>query len=544
MQLSQEFNRQEDIDYYIRRQESLKSVSAALNNSSISTSDRINLEEFFESFFNAEYRKSNSHITLLMEKNEALIKEIETLNQNSNSSTIENSEIQSYNKSIKFTEFSQNISIQPFYKNTLIQEKDKIIEESKREAEAIKNENYELRNTLTKYEYEIEAFKNKKKSWKSKNLNVESQKLKVSMQSNQDELFPSFVEEEHYNPKTAEIIEKEICIKTFENLLSENEQNIKTLTDLIDDKDKLLSDLNNKMIILKNQKDELSEKTTENESKNKSLNETISKIENDYSCLKKTLDDVLAEKLLASKNFEQEKSKLIESLDQKINSKEIEFNSNLEQFIIKFEEVSSKNEKLKSENEKLNKTIADLDQSLSKLNLISEKSNLELKRIEVEKQELLKAKTEDKKKLKLLDDVYNRVNSQYEREKLLLGNKTQEVSNLENKLKQKAENIKQLKDENDRLSNIAEENKKIKDENHRLKNVELACENVVFQRNNEFLAFRGVFYNLKGLVQELLNEIFDIDNLTRCLNCGSEIKSGDHCKGCQEPIMLKLQGYY
>ena len=69
------------------------------------------------------------------------------------------------------------------------------------------------------------------------------------MQSNQDELFPSFVEEEHYNPKTAEIIEKEICIKTFENLLSENEQNIKTLTDLIDDKDKLLSDLNNKMII-------------------------------------------------------------------------------------------------------------------------------------------------------------------------------------------------------------------------------------------------------------------------------------------------------
>ena len=51
MQLSQEFNRQEDIDYYIRRQESLKSVSAALNNSSISTSDRINLEEFFESFF-------------------------------------------------------------------------------------------------------------------------------------------------------------------------------------------------------------------------------------------------------------------------------------------------------------------------------------------------------------------------------------------------------------------------------------------------------------------------------------------------------------
>ena len=99
-----------------------------------------------------------------MEKNEALIKEIETLNQNSNSSTIENSEIQSYNKSIKFTEFSQNISIQPFYKNTLIQEKDKIIEESKREAEAIKNENYELRNTLTKYEYEIEAFKNKKKS--------------------------------------------------------------------------------------------------------------------------------------------------------------------------------------------------------------------------------------------------------------------------------------------------------------------------------------------------------------------------------------------
>ena len=119
------------------------------------------------------------------------------------------------------------------------------------------------------------------------------------LESNQDELFPSFVEEEHYNPKTAEIIEKEICIKTFENLLSENEQNIKTLTDLIDDKDKLLSDLKNKMIILKNQKDELSEKTTENVSKNKSLNETISKIENDYSCLKKTLDDVLAEKLLA-----------------------------------------------------------------------------------------------------------------------------------------------------------------------------------------------------------------------------------------------------
>ena len=48
------------------------------------------------------------------------------------------------------------------------------------------------------------------------------------MQSNQDELFPSFVEEEHYNPKTAEIIEKEICIKTFENLLSENEQNKQT----------------------------------------------------------------------------------------------------------------------------------------------------------------------------------------------------------------------------------------------------------------------------------------------------------------------------
>jgi hypothetical protein len=51
MEQNEDINKQEDIDYYTRKQESMKLLNETLNNSNISVAERKNLETHIKTIF-------------------------------------------------------------------------------------------------------------------------------------------------------------------------------------------------------------------------------------------------------------------------------------------------------------------------------------------------------------------------------------------------------------------------------------------------------------------------------------------------------------
>ena len=73
----------------------------------------------------------------------------------------------------------------------------------------------------------------------------------------------------------------------------------------------------------------------------------------------------------------------------------------------------------------------------------------------------------------------------------------QEYSNLEKYLKENDEKYKALEGEKNQLTND------LKSKNDEVHNINLALGNESYERNNDFKAFKQVYWNFKELIQEL-----------------------------------------
>ena len=627
MEQNEDINKQEDIDYYTRKQESMKLLNETLNNSNISVAERKNLEThiktIFDKFFSTELEQKKNHISLLMKDCNRLNEEVKKLTKSLQKyknfyieySTIKNSKNHSFDDSNDLIPLFQDLGIKQGGMNILRTDKDEIIRKLKTEVEAMKKHDLEL---ILEYENEIAALKKENDMLKSKKLVLENEGFEILDQNDEDNLNPIFVEENsinralsskfqdnkpllksevelsgfeeekiekfekqsvlsevkekaeiltqnsfirdfdrerqeeyknNYDIISAEMIEKEICIEKLENVISEKEETIKSMKDLIEDKNKMISKLENDFAILdqqiKKQKNELEESLAKNikleESlvKNIKLEESLANIEVDLKNYVREINIVTEQnerlelqvmsndKLLNSNKQEisrlnDENRKLREqttSKEELLNSKEREI-INLTKKNMSFDEKTKLTHELLSLKEKdisdLTKKNKSLEEQIkSKVFLINSKekelnSILEQQKKYYEEQLLKKNKelNETSAKLKQADELHSndkekidKLLNMYNKNKDDLEDKInklkQEYSNLEKCLKENDEKYKALEGEKNQLTND------LNNKNDEVHNINLALGNESYERNNDFKAFKQVYWNFKELIQEL-----------------------------------------
>ena len=630
MEQNEDINKQEDIDYYTRKQESMKLLNETLNNSNISVAERKNLEThiktIFDKFFSTELEQKKNHISLLMKDCNRLNEEVKKLTKSLQkykdfyiqNSTIKNSKNHSFDDSNDLIPLFQDLGIKQGGMNILRTDKDEIMRKLKTEVEAMKKHDLELRDIILEYEIEIAALKKENDMLKSKKLVLENEGFEILDQNDEDNLNPIFVEENsinralsskfqdnkpllksevelsgfeeekiekfekqsvlsevkekaeiltqnsfirdfdrerqeeyknNYDIISAEMIEKEICIEKLENVISEKEETIKSMKDLIEDKNKMISKLENDFAILdqqiKKQKNELEESLAKNikleESlvKNIKLEESLANIEVDLKNYVREINIVTEQnerlelqvmsndKLLNSNKQEisrlnDENRKLREqttSKEELLNSKEREI-INLTKKNMSFDEKTKLTHELLSLKEKdisdLTKKNKSLEEQIkSKVFLINSKekelnSILEQQKKYYEEQLLKKNKelNETSAKLKQADELHSndkekidKLLNMYNKNKDDLEDKInklkQEYSNLEKCLKENDEKYKALEGEKNQLTND------LNNKNDEVHNINLALGNESYERNNDFKAFKQVYWNFKELIQEL-----------------------------------------
>ena len=630
MEQNEDINKQEDIDYYTRKQESMTLLNETLNNSNISVAERKNLEThiktIFDKFFSTELEQKKNHISLLMKDCNRLNEEVKKLTKSLQkykdfyiqNSTIKNSKNHSFDDSNDLIPLFQDLGIKQGGMNILRTDKDEIMRKLKTEVEAMKKHDLELRDIILEYEIEIAALKKENDMLKSKKLVLENEGFEILDQNDEDNLNPIFVEENsinralsskfqdnkpllksevelsgfeeekiekfekqsvlsevkekaeiltqnsfirdfdrerqeeyknNYDIISAEMIEKEICIEKLENVISEKEETIKSMKDLIEDKNKMISKLENDFAILdqqiKKQKNELEESLAKNikleESlvKNIKLEESLANIEVDLKNYVREINIVTEQnerlelqvmsndKLLNSNKQEisrlnDENRKLREqttSKEELLNSKEREI-INLTKKNMSFDEKTKLTHELLSLKEKdisdLTKKNKSLEEQIkSKVFLINSKekelnSILEQQKKYYEEQLLKKNKelNETSAKLKQADELHSndkekidKLLNMYNKNKDDLEDKInklkQEYSNLEKCLKENDEKYKALEGEKNQLTND------LNNKNDEVHNINLALGNESYERNNDFKAFKQVYWNFKELIQEL-----------------------------------------
>ena len=639
MEQNEDINKQEDIDYYTRKQESMKLLNETLNNSNISVAERKNLEThiktIFDKFFSTELEQKKNHISLLMKDCNRLNEEVKKLTKSLQKyknfyieySTIKNSKNHSFDDSNDLIPLFQDLGIKQGGMNILRTDKDEIMRKLKTEVEAMKKHDLELRDIILEYEIEIAALKKENDMLKSKKLVLENEGFEILDQNDEDNLNPIFVEENsinralsskfqdnkpllksevelsgfeeekiekfekqsvlsevkekaeiltqnsfirdfdrerqeeyknNYDIISAEMIEKEICIEKLENVISEKEETIKSMKDLIEDKNKMISKLENDFAILdqqiKKQKNELEESLAKNikleESlvKNIKLEESLANIEVDLKNYVREINIVTEQnerlelqvmsndKLLNSNKQEisrlnDENRKLREqttSKEELLNSKEREI-INLTKKNMSFDEKTKLTHELLSLKEKdisdLTKKNKSLEEQIkSKVFLINSKekelnSILEQQKKYYEEQLLKKNKelNETSAKLKQADELHSndkekidKLLNMYNKNKDDLEDKInklkQEYSNLEKCLKENDEKYKALEGEKNQLTND------LNNKNYEVHNINLALGNESYERNNDFKAFKQVYWNFKELIQELKGIIEGVSN--------------------------------
>ena len=630
MEQNEDINKQEDIDYYTRKQESMKLLNETLNNSNISVAERKNLEThiktIFDKFFSTELEQKKNHISLLMKDCNRLNEEVKKLTKSLQKyknfyieySTIKNSKNHSFDDSNDLIPLFQDLGIKQGGMNILRTDKDEIMRKLKTEVEAMKKHDLELRDIILEYEIEIAALKKENDMLKSKKLVLENEGFEILDQNDEDNLNPIFVEENsinralsskfqdnkpllksevelsgfeeekiekfekqsvlsevkekaeiltqnsfirdfdrerqeeyknNYDIISAEMIEKEICIEKLENVISEKEETIKSMKDLIEDKNKMISKLENDFAILdqqiKKQKNELEESLAKNikleESlvKNIKLEESLANIEVDLKNYVREINIVTEQnerlelqvmsndKLLNSNKQEisrlnDENRKLREqttSKEELLNSKEREIinltKKNMsfdektklthELLSLKEKDISDLTKKNKSLEEQIKSKVFLINSKEKELNSILEqqkkyyeeqllKKNKELNETSAKLKQADELHSNDKEKIDKLLNMYNK-NKDYLEDKI---NKLkQEYSNLEKCLKENDEKYKALEGEKNQLTND------LNNKNYEVHNINLALGNESYERNNDFKAFKQVYWNFKELIQEL-----------------------------------------
>ena len=630
MEQNEDINKQEDIDYYTRKQESMKLLNETLNNSNISVAERKNLEThiktIFDKFFSTELEQKKNHISLLMKDCNRLNEEVKKLTKSLQKyknfyieySTIKNSKNHSFDDSNDLIPLFQDLGIKQGGMNILRTDKDEIMRKLKTEVEAMKKHDLELRDIILEYEIEIAALKKENDMLKSKKLVLENEGFEILDQNDEDNLNPIFVEENsinralsskfqdnkpllksevelsgfeeekiekfekqsvlsevkekaeiltqnsfirdfdrerqeeyknNYDIISAEMIEKEICIEKLENVISEKEETIKSMKDLIEDKNKMISKLENDFAILdqqiKKQKNELEESLAKNikleESlvKNIKLEESLANIEVDLKNYVREINIVTEQnerlelqvmsndKLLNSNKQEisrlnDENRKLREqttSKEELLNSKEREIinltKKNMsfdektklthELLSLKEKDISDLTKKNKSLEEQIKSKVFLINSKEKELNSILEqqkkyyeeqllKKNKELNETSAKLKQADELHSNDKEKIDKLLNMYNK-NKDYLEDKI---NKLkQEYSNLEKCLKENDEKYKALEGEKNQLTND------LNNKNDEVHNINLALGNESYERNNDFKAFKQVYWNFKELIQEL-----------------------------------------
>ena len=630
MEQNEDINKQEDIDYYTRKQESMKLLNETLNNSNISVAERKNLEThiktIFDKFFSTELEQKKNHISLLMKDCNRLNEEVKKLTKSLQKyknfyieySTIKNSKNHSFDDSNDLIPLFQDLGIKQGGMNILRTDKDEIMRKLKTEVEAMKKHDLELRDIILEYEIEIAALKKENDMLKSKKLVLENEGFEILDQNDEDNLNPIFVEENsinralsskfqdnkpllksevelsgfeeekiekfekqsvlsevkekaeiltqnsfirdfdrerqeeyknNYDIISAEMIEKEICIEKLENVISEKEETIKSMKDLIEDKNKMISKLENDFAIvdqqIKKQKNELEESLAKNikleESlvKNIKLEESLANIEVDLKNYVREINIVTEQnerlelqvmsndKLLNSNKQEisrlnDENRKLREqttSKEELLNSKEREIinltKKNMsfdektklthELLSLKEKDISDLTKKNKSLEEQIKSKVFLINSKEKELNSILEqqkkyyeeqllKKNKELNETSAKLKQADELHSNDKEKIDKLLNMYNK-NKDYLEDKI---NKLkQEYSNLEKCLKENDEKYKALEGEKNQLTND------LNNKNYEVHNINLALGNESYERNNDFKAFKQVYWNFKELIQEL-----------------------------------------
>ena len=407
---------------------------------------------------------------------------------------------------------------------------------------------------LLKSEVELSGFEEEKieKFEKQSVLSEVKEKAEILTQNSFIRDFDRERQEEYknnYDIISAEMIEKEICIEKLENVISEKEETIKSMKDLIEDKNKMISKLENDFAILdqqiKKQKNELEESLAKNikleESlvKNIKLEESLANIEVDLKNYVREINIVTEQnerlelqvmsndKLLNSNKQEisrlnDENRKLREqttSKEELLNSKEREIinltKKNMsfdektklthELLSLKEKDISDLTKKNKSLEEQIKSKVFLINSKEKELNSILEqqkkyyeeqllKKNKELNETSAKLKQADELHSNDKEKIDKLLNMYNK-NKDYLEDKI---NKLkQEYSNLEKCLKENDEKYKALEGEKNQLTND------LNNKNYEVHNINLALGNESYERNNDFKAFKQVYWNFKELIQEL-----------------------------------------
>ena len=377
MEQNEDINKQEDIDYYTRKQESMKLLNETLNNSNISVAERKNLEThiktIFDKFFSTELEQKKNHISLLMTHcnhlNEEVKKFTKSLQKYKNFSikysTIKNSKNHIFDDSNDLIPLFQDLGIKQGGMNILRTDKDEIMRKLKTEVEAMKKHDLELRDIILEYEIEIAALKKENDMLKSKKLVLENEGFEILDQNDEDNLNPIFVEENSINRAlSSKFQDNKPLLKSEVELSGFEEEKIEKF-----EKQSVLSEVKEKAEIL-TQNSFIRDFDRERQEEYKNNYDIISAemIEKEI-CIEK-LENVISEKeetIKSMKDLIEDKNKMISKLknDFAILDQQIKKQKN------ELEESLAKNIKLE---ESLANIGVDLKNYMREINIVTEQN--------------------------------------------------------------------------------------------------------------------------------------------------------------------------